>query len=71
MEHLNTQTFVLVSTLIMVGQNLDHPAFADSTMAAAFNHQLELGLQGFQAADTLRNVGEPCLGNGVSRCTRL
>ncbi len=62
---------MIVSALIVVGQNLDHPAFADFTMSTAFNHQLQLGLQSFQTADTLRDVGEPCLGNGVSRCTRL
>ena len=60
---------VLVPALAVIGKDLDHPALVDATVAAAFDHQLQLRLQGGETADPLFDLDQVSLGNRIGGLT--
>lgn len=48
----------LVLALVMIRENLDHPAFANLTVATFIYHSLQLRTQGFKPCDALVDLGQ-------------
>ena len=57
--------------LTMIGQDFYHPAIRHMTVAATFHHQFQFGLQGCQAPDSLFNLRQSGLRNGISGAAGL
>jgi hypothetical protein len=54
-----------VSALAVIGEHLDDTALIDAAVAAALDHLLQFRLQRIQTADTLLDLDETCLGDGI------
>jgi hypothetical protein len=53
--------------LPVIRQNLDHTALTDTAVVASVHHQFQFGFERLQAADTLLDLKQAGLGNGVGR----
>jgi hypothetical protein len=56
---------VRMHALAVIGKDFDDPALIHTAVAAAFDHDLQLGFQGHETADALFDLDEPRFGDRI------